>query len=342
MLPHPPARLKKINLFQADEPKEMLRGIYSFDGDTLRLCLPDSSGLDRPTRFAAGGESFATLLTLERFQALVLSVGKATKPFEATWKSVSIDDPDVADITPVDDKTLPEAKEFQIKGKKAGYTILTIVDQDQKKTQLGVIVNDTLSSEMERIWGHDVGPQVIVPPDSTWKYLHPTGGIDPATQDEDFHTTFANLDYDDSRWQTGQDSAGPRGGFGYGDDVGVLFGMPREPHRKIAYFRHRFRTAVPMSKLSITLQRDDGVIIYLNGKEVWRDNIVPHAKEAYDLFAMNTVGGDEETRPIRIPLRGSLDPGEHVLAISLHNREGGSSDLRIAEISLRGTRSTSP
>ncbi len=40
----------------------------------------------------------------------------------------------------------------------------------------------------------------------------------------------------------------------------------------------------------------------------------------------------------RFYLPDSLGAGEHVLAISLHNRPGGSSDLRIAEISLQGVR----
>lgn len=177
--------------------------------------------------------------------------------------------------------------------------------------------------------------QVLVPVGSTWKWLHPSGGIDPATKDKDFHTTFSTLDYDDSHWQTGRDSPGPKGGFGYGDAVGVPFEEPAEEHRKTAYFRHQFKTRVPMEKLVLSLQRDDGVIVYLDGKEVGRDN-VGSEKEAYDLFAEEVVSKEQETEVRRLQLSGSLPPGEHVLAVSLHNRPGGSSDLRIAEISLVG------
>ena len=87
-----------------------------------------------------------------------------------------------------------------------------------------------------------IGGEVIVPEGSTWKWLHPTDGTDPATSDTDFHTTFFKADYDDSHWQTGKDRAGADGGFGYGDPVGVDIGTPPAlEDRKTAYFRHSFR-----------------------------------------------------------------------------------------------------
>ena len=115
----------------------------------------------------------------------------------------------------------------------------------------------------------------------------------------------------------------------------VPFATPEEEHRKTAYFRHGFQTRVPMKNLVISLQRGDGIIVYLDGEEVGRDN-VGNGQEAYDLFAQETVHRDEETTVRQLELRASLAPGDHVLAISLHNRPEGSSDLRIAEISLHG------
>ncbi len=58
-------------------------------------------------------------------------------------------------------------------------------------------------------------------------------------------------------------------------------------------------------------------------------------EEAYRLPAAWTVGGSDETAVFRLPLEGfTLAPGEHVLAISLHNTEEPSSDLRIGAITL--------
>ena len=185
--------------------------------------------------------------------------------------------------------------------------------------------------------------QVLVPNDSTWRFLHPTDGVDPASEVEDFHTTFHNADFDDSKWKKGQDKPGQHGGFGYGDEAfeGIEIGQPEDQgHRKTAYFRLKFKTDKEYETLALKCQRDDGIIVYLNGKEVVRDNIAKElfgfraAKEKYDLFAQQTIAGDQETTVNSYPIRVKLPAGEHVLAISLHNRANGSSDLRIAEISL--------
>ena len=183
-------------------------------------------------------------------------------------------------------------------------------------------------------------PEPIVDVGVMWKWLHPADGIDPGTDDRDFHETFYLRDYDDSTWKKGPDSPGPTGGFGYnpGDDPQVPWEQPEsEEDRKTAYLRHEFTTDSRWENLYITLQRDDGVIVYLDGKEVVRDNVLD-GPEAYDLWADEVVSSKAEVEVEQSNLGVSLEPGKHVLAISLHNREGGSSDLRIAEISLHGTR----
>lgn len=156
--------------------------------------------------------------------------------------------------------------------------------------------------------------------------------MDPAIEDEDFHATFHQLHYDDSSWESGQDGAD---GFGYGDKVGVSIGEPEKGKRYTAYFRHRFSTTEPMQSLVLTMQRDDGVIVYLDGEEILRDHM-PEDPEAYDLLAKDVVSGTGETYLQTFRLEHALDPGEHVLAISLHNQSPASTDLRIAEIGLHG------
>lgn len=180
-----------------------------------------------------------------------------------------------------------------------------------------------------------LGAQTVVENSSAWKYLHPVDGVDPATADRDFHSTFATLDFDDSNWRTGKDSPGVRGGFGYGDPPsGVDIGLPTSNNRKTAYFRHRFKTTEQHTDLVLKCQRDDAIIVYLDGQEVARDNLPP-GRDVYDLFAAQTVSGAGETAVVKLRLKKLiLPPGDHVLAISLHNRPQGSSDLRIAEISL--------
>ena len=186
---------------------------------------------------------------------------------------------------------------------------------------------------------------VIVGPTSEWKWLHPVDGVNPADADPDFHETFASPNFDDAGWQSGRDKAEPGGGFGYGDDWfnGVDIGTPTFVNAggmtegKVAYFRHRFTTSTEHRNLELRCQRDDGIIVYLDGKEVARDNM--HAgKEAYLLPATATVGPNmrlKERTTYSFPLKGiTLPPGEHTLAISVHNTKSRSSDLRIGGITL--------
>ena len=177
-----------------------------------------------------------------------------------------------------------------------------------------------------------------MPVASNWKWLHPVDGTDPATSDPDFHQTFFLADYDDSRWQEGTDSPGARGGFGYGDPVGVDIGTPDPANRRTAYFRHKFNADYTFEDLIISMQRDDGVVVYLDGVEVGRDN-VGDGQEEYSLFAQRIVTPGERLVN-RFSLSGKVESGEHVLAISLHNMPRGSTDLRIAEIALRGRRAS--
>jgi hypothetical protein len=184
---------------------------------------------------------------------------------------------------------------------------------------------------------HELSAEVLVPVGSEWKWHHSREGADPAKEDEDFHTTFQTADFDDSKWQAGKDKAGPHGGFGYGDEGfdGVDIGRPQDPaNRKTAYFRLKFTTNQDAEKLVFKCQRDDAIIVYLDGKEVLRNNLPADAKEAHDLFANEIVAGEDETTVNSFPFTLKLPAGEHILAISLHNRPEGSSDLRIAEISL--------
>ncbi len=178
---------------------------------------------------------------------------------------------------------------------------------------------------------------VLLPPTSEWKWLHPLDGSDPATNEPSFATTFFAPDYDERAWRTGRDSAGPAGGFGYGDAgfAGVDIGTPAALELgHAAYFRTRFITEKPHAGLELRCRRDDGIIVYLDGKELARDNMTA-GPEAYLLPAAQAIDGPGETAVQRVPLPGvSLAAGEHFLAISLHNPANSSSDLRIGGVTL--------
>jgi hypothetical protein len=177
----------------------------------------------------------------------------------------------------------------------------------------------------------------LVKPDSEWRWLHPEDDVESAASGPDFDRRFFLPGYDDSGWSAGTDSEGPFGGFGYGDEKfsGVDIGAPEDNARvNTAYFRHRFATNQEFTHLELRCRRDDGIIVYLDGREVIRNN-VDEGPEAYDLPATRTVSETMETTLYRFPLGDLVLPaGEHVLAISLHNTARPSSDLSIGAISL--------
>ena len=172
---------------------------------------------------------------------------------------------------------------------------------------------------------------VIIPADATWKWLHPSDGKDPAAGTPGFHETFFLPGFDDAAWNAG---AMQGDGFGYGEGfAGVDIGTPVPAHRHTAYFRHRFRTDKPLTQLEIRAQRDDGVIIYFDGKPVCRDNM-KEGPEAWLLAAGEPVSDADEGVTLAWPVPGELPAGDHVLAISVHNVSGSSSDLRLGGVSL--------
>ena len=79
--------------------------------------------------------------------------------------------------------------------------------------------------------------------------------------------------------------------------------------------------------------RDDGIVVYLDGREVLRDNVEP-GPEGYLLPAMQTMSGHNDGLELQFPIAGSLAPGPHLLAISLHNTANASSDLLLGGIKL--------
>jgi hypothetical protein len=176
----------------------------------------------------------------------------------------------------------------------------------------------------------------IIPRGAQWTWLHPIDDTDPAETEPDFHQAFFKPDYDDSDWNVGRETD-TAVGFGYGDPVAVDIGTPPPGHRRTAYFRHRFTTTKPYERLIFACTRDDGIIVYLDGEEVARLNM-PDEPEAFTLRAVQFIDRAAETASVGIDIRRRIEPGQHVLAISLHNSSTTSSDLRLGEMRLYGIR----
>jgi len=127
--------------------------------------------------------------------------------------------------------------------------------------------------------------------------------------------------YDISTWAVGN------GPMGYGDPVTTTINSGLTT----AYFAKDF--TVDLSTLSDTMElgvmRDDGIIVYLNGEEVVRDNM-PAGAVTFNTFSSTTIDGSAESvyNIFSIP-KSKFVNGVNRISIELHNRSTTSSDLRI-------------
>lgn len=152
----------------------------------------------------------------------------------------------------------------------------------------------------------------IFPLGSSWKFND---------SDVPLVSTWKNANYDTSAWASGN------GPLGYGDPVTTNFVSGIDT----AYLTKDF--TVNLADLTNTMEfgirRDDGIIVYLNGEEVIRDNM-PTGIVAHSTFALNNINGAPETEIniFSIP-KNKFVQGVNRISIELHNRSADSSDLTI-------------
>ena len=156
--------------------------------------------------------------------------------------------------------------------------------------------------------------RTVVYAEDVWHYF--VGTQEPPTQ-------WNTLGFNASDWPTGQ------GGFGYGDnDDNTVVGSTVTVYIRINF---QIYNISDISQAVLHVDYDDGFVAYINGSEVARsavegnppkyDQIATISHEAFmyryqdpELFKLNVA---------------SLQDGDNVLAIQVHNRNIGSSDLTI-------------
>ncbi len=130
--------------------------------------------------------------------------------------------------------------------------------------------------------------------------------------------------FDDSSWPSGAAELG----YGDGDEATVV-GSGNEPENKFptTYFRREFDVADPAALLNGTgeVLRDDGVILYLNGTEIYRDN---QTGSHYSDFADRAIEGADEAAFQPFTFDPSLlVAGTNLIAAEIHQASGASPDL---------------
>jgi len=151
----------------------------------------------------------------------------------------------------------------------------------------------------------------------SWNYLDT--GEQPLP---DWH----QLNYDDSNWLNGNAELG----YGDGDEATTVSYGPDPSNKHITtYFRKVFTFSGDDSfpaNCRLSLRRDDGAVVYLNGEEIVRSNM-PGGQITSSTTAISAVGGEAETALNSYNLQLPLLNGENVLAVEIHQSGGSSSDI---------------
>jgi hypothetical protein len=173
----------------------------------------------------------------------------------------------------------------------------------------------TVSDDVAVNISRPLAQQTLVPKGATWKFLD--NGSDQGSG-------WRGVIFADTAWRTG---AAP---LGYGDPVTTTVNFGQSTAKYITtYFRHSFNVASARSVVSlvVSLMRDDGAIVYLNGTEIFRSNM-PEGAVDYLTPASNVVGGGDETTFFDQQVDPALlRDGQNVLAVEVHQQNGTSTDL---------------
>jgi hypothetical protein len=153
----------------------------------------------------------------------------------------------------------------------------------------------------------------LVPLQASWRYKG--DGVDPGLD-------WNSPTYDDGAWASGPAP--------FGVQLSAATELTSGSAPAVAWFRTTFTVDRPedIRELQITARRDDGIVVYIGGTEVLRDNVPVVAD----------VGVDEHRTLHKSTVElspGMLVAGENTLAVELHQLTGSPDaafDLRLAAL----------
>lgn len=157
----------------------------------------------------------------------------------------------------------------------------------------------------------------LIAANAIWKYLDNGANLD---------TAWRQPGYTDGSWLSGAAELG----YGDGDEATVVgYGSNASAKYITTYFRRAFTVANPAAYTALLLNvvRDDGLIVYINGQEVYRNNM-PAGAVSYTTLAPSVIGGaDETTWQSAVIGAEKLISGTNVIAVEVHQSGITSSDI---------------
>lgn len=128
---------------------------------------------------------------------------------------------------------------------------------------------------------------------------------------------------DFSSWKSGKSP------LGYGDDINITelnYGNNKEKKHITKYFKKKVFIDNKYVAFEIRIQRDDGAVVYINGKELFRDNM-PNATINNTTLALSTIQKEAEHEFTQHFFDNTLfKEGENILSVSIHQAYEESSD----------------
>jgi hypothetical protein len=159
---------------------------------------------------------------------------------------------------------------------------------------------------------------------TAWKYLD-----NGSNQGTAWYAT----GFSDAAWASGNAQLG----YGDGDEATVVSYGPNSSAKYITTYFRKTITVVDASiftNYTLNVKRDDGVVIYINGVEKYRNNM-PTGTITYTTAAATTCSDDGAGFQTATLASGSLVTGTNVIAVEMHQVNGTSSDISF-DLSLIG------
>jgi hypothetical protein len=165
--------------------------------------------------------------------------------------------------------------------------------------------------------GRTVLDTTLIATNSTWKYL-----VSGANQG----VAWTTRGFNDAAWPSG---AARLGYGGDGEQTPLSFGGNANAKFITTYFRKSFVVPVGAvyTNLEVHLVRDDGAVIWLNGRELFRSNMPTTPITFQTLASTGVTGPDEQTPFVTIVGVTNLPAGTNVIAVEVHQATADSSDL---------------
>lgn len=225
----------------------------------------------------------------------------------------------------------PEGAPFQVRTAHTRVTVIgtvftlavagtrTELSVDEGAVRLAAAgVESVVSAGQKRTVDAAGGPAVLIPRSAVWAYR------DLGEPPED---GWLLAGFDERAW--------PRGSapLGYDrDEQRTVFAThlrSEKAARITTWFRHEFTCEDPaqVTRLVLDLQRDDGVVVYLNGREVVRDNL-PAGDLTAQTLALDKIDGKRRDEHLTFAVATSaLRSGRNCIAAQVHQDSTGSTDL---------------